>query len=69
LGDRATLVLHRYSQVNAPVRTSTKGQEIFVDVIYGKQSLTAASPVATPADAALPIDLTRPPMAARRTAE
>jgi hypothetical protein len=42
LGDRATLVLKRYPQVNAPIRTNTKGQEIFTDVIYGKQSLTDA---------------------------
>ena len=44
LGDRATLVLQHYPQVNAPIRTNTKGQEIFVNVIYGKQSLTDAGP-------------------------
>jgi hypothetical protein len=27
LGDAATLVLHRYLQVNAPIRTNTKGEE------------------------------------------
>jgi hypothetical protein len=42
LGDRATLVLKRYPQVNAPIGTNTKGQEIFANVIYGKQSLTDA---------------------------
>jgi hypothetical protein len=42
LDDRATLVLHHYPQVNALIRTNTKGQEIFVNVIYGKQSLTDA---------------------------
>src|SRR6185312_1455016 len=60
LDDRATLVLHRYSQVNAPIRTNGKGQKLFVNVIYGKQSLTEVGPVSTPANAALPIDRARP---------
>jgi hypothetical protein len=42
LDDCATLVLQRYPEVNAPIRTNGKGEEIFVNVIYGKQSLTDA---------------------------
>jgi hypothetical protein len=42
LSDRATLVLPCYPEVNALIRTKTKGQENFVNVIYGKQSLIDA---------------------------
>jgi hypothetical protein len=40
LGDRATLVRRHYPEVNALIRTNPKCQETFVNVIYGKQSLT-----------------------------
>jgi hypothetical protein len=42
MSDRATLVLPCYPEVNALIRTKTKGQENFVNVIYGKQSLIDA---------------------------
>jgi hypothetical protein len=45
LGDRATLVLKRYPQVNAHIHTNANDQEFFTDVIYGKQSLTDADRV------------------------
>jgi hypothetical protein len=42
LSDRATLVLPRYPEVNALMRTDAKAQKTFVNVIYGKQSLIDA---------------------------
>jgi hypothetical protein len=40
LGDRATLFLRPYPEVNALIRMHAKGQETFSSFIYGKQSLT-----------------------------
>jgi hypothetical protein len=40
VGDRATLFLRHYPEVNALIRTHAKGQETFSSLSYGKQSLT-----------------------------
>jgi hypothetical protein len=53
LSDRATLVLPRYPEVNALMRTDAKAQKTFVNVIYGKQSLIDAG--AGSAAATMPI--------------
>jgi hypothetical protein len=53
LSDRATLVLPRYPEVNALMRTDAKAQKTFVNVIYGKQSLIDAG--AGPGAATMPI--------------